>query len=107
MTNQDKGALWAKIKTMLLALVLTFLFMAIIIGNNSEKKKILPKNQRTEQRIAKLESALRENRELLRETREANRTLREMLSELRGIHNDCQRNTTDSFLREHRNNSAR
>lgn len=107
MNSEMKQAFWAKIKTMLLALVLTFLFVAVVMGNNAEKKKIPPKTQRMEQRVSRLEASLRDNREMLREAEEANRTLREMLSELRGIHNDCQRNMTDSFLREHKNQNAR
>lgn len=99
MTNEEKHALWAKIKTAFLALVVTALLVLAIHGN----KKNSSTNHDAEtgalkQRIAKLKKSLQDNRETLRETHEANRTLREMLSELRGIHNDCQRNATENFL---------
>lgn len=107
MNSEMKQAFWAKLKTVLLALVLTFFLVAVVMGHHTENKKGPPKNQSMEQRVSKLEAALRDNREMLREAKEANRTLREMLSELRGIHNDCQRNATETFLREHRNQNAR
>lgn len=99
MESVEKHALWIKIKTALLAVAITFLLVFMVAGDKKNTAKSNSREVHTlEQKISKLETALRENREILSESKETNRTLRMMLSELRGIHNDCQRNATDNFL---------
>lgn len=107
MNDENRRRVVRTIKTALLALVITLLLVVMVGSNRHKPKHAPPKPQNLEQRVSKLEASLRDSREMLAEARDANRALREMLSELRGIHNDCQRNATDNFLREHRNQTAR
>lgn len=99
MSTEKKQRVWRTVKTALLALVITTLLVLAIHGN----KKILQadhdvNNRALKQVLAKLETAEQNRRELLHEAREENINLREILSELRSIHNDCQRNATENFL---------
>lgn len=99
MNSEQRHALWVKIKTALLALLITTLLVLAIHGNKKDSSANHDaKTGALKQRIAKLEKSLRDNHEMIDEAREANRALREMLSELRGIRNDCQRNATENFL---------
>lgn len=87
------------LKTAALALAITLFLVVVIAGNKKNTAKTNSREKRAlKQRIYKLETALRENREMLNETKEVNRALRAILSELRGIHNDCQKNATENFL---------
>lgn len=108
MTKEKRQRIMTVLKTAALALAITLFLVVVIAGNKKNTAKTYSREGHAlKQRIYKLETALRDNREMLDEMKEANRTLREMLSELRGIHNDCQKNATDNFLREHRNQNAR
>lgn len=99
MNSEKRQRLVGTLKTALLALVITLLLVVMVAVSNKNAAKTNSRNENVlEQRISKLETTLRDNHETLEETRNTNETLRQILSELRGIHNDCQRNSADSFL---------
>lgn len=99
MTSEEKHALWTKIKTVFLALLITALLVLAIHGNKKNSSTNHDVETRAlKQALAKLETAEQNRREILEEAQEENRNLREILSELRGIHNNCQRNATENFL---------
>ena len=99
MNNDRKQRIWRFLKTSLLALAITImLVMLVATSKQKSPKRHLDATRNLEQRISRLETTLSDNRELLAETKEANENLRSILSELRGIHNDCQRNVTTNFL---------
>ena len=99
MNSEKRQRLVGTIKTALLALIITIFLVVMVAGKRQNAaKRNSAKTHNLEQKVSKLETALRDNQEMLRETKEANRNLRDMLSELRGIHNDCQRNATENFL---------
>lgn len=108
MNSEQRHALWVKIKTALLALLIITLLVLVIQGNKKNSSTNHDVETRAlKQALAKLETAEQNRRDILEEAREENRNLREILSELRGIHNDCQRNATKNFLHPQRNHNAR
>lgn len=112
MNSEKRQKVIRTIKTALLAVAITFLLVFMVAENKKNTAKSNSREVHTlEQKISKLETALRESAswrsEMLSESKKTNRTLRMMLSELRGIHNDCQRNATENFLHPQRNHNAR
>lgn len=107
MEENQKEDLSVFVKTALVALCIIVLLLSLMLSNRHVPKPADNSAREASQKITLLEKRLADEHELLQAAKETNASLRETVSELRGIHNDCQRNATDNFLREHRNQTAR